>query len=45
MTRAVEISPRDELARVLLRDVRAGRVVTIQRVNKDFNQRRENRGR
>ena len=45
MTRAVEISPRDELARVLLRDVRAGRVVTIGRVNKDFNQRRANRGR
>ena len=45
MGRAVAISPRDELARVLLRDVRAGRVVTIQRVNKDFNQRRANRGR
>jgi tetratricopeptide (TPR) repeat protein len=45
MTRAVELSPRDELARILLRDVRAGRVVTIQRVNKDFNQRRANRGR
>jgi hypothetical protein len=27
-----------------LRDVRAGRVVTIDRVNKDFNQRRANRG-
>jgi O-antigen ligase len=45
MGRAVQISPRDELARVLLRDVRAGRTVTIQRVNKDFNQRRANRGR
>jgi hypothetical protein len=45
MRRAAQISPRDELARVLLRDVRAGRVVTIQRVNKDFNERRANRGR
>jgi len=45
MTRAAEISPRDELARVLLRDARAGRVVTIQRVNRNFNQRRANRGR
>jgi len=45
METAVSISPRDELARVLLREVRAGRVVTIQRVNKDFNRRRANRGR
>jgi tetratricopeptide (TPR) repeat protein len=44
MARAVQISPRDELARVLLRDVRAGRVVNIQRVNRNFNRRRANRG-
>jgi tetratricopeptide (TPR) repeat protein len=44
MARAVEISPSDPLARDLLRDVRAGRIVTIDRVNKDFNQRRANRG-
>jgi hypothetical protein len=44
MARAVAISPRDPLARDLLRDVRAGRVVTIDQVNRDFNQRRANRG-
>jgi hypothetical protein len=44
MARAVALSPRDPLARDLLRDVRAGRIVTIARVNKDFNRRRANRG-
>jgi Flp pilus assembly protein TadD len=45
LARAVAISPRDPLAHDLLRDVRAGRTVTIFRVNKDFNERRANRGR
>ena len=45
MLRAATISPADPLARDLLRDVRAGRRVTIARVNRDFNRRRAGRGR
>jgi tetratricopeptide (TPR) repeat protein len=45
MGRAVTISPRDPLARDLLREVRAGQTVTIFQVNKEFNRRRANRGR
>jgi len=45
MRRAVEISPADPLARDLLREVRAGRIVTIAEVNKDFDRRRAGRGR
>ncbi len=45
IARAVAISPRDPLARDLLRDVRAGKVVTIFQVNREFNRRRAGRAR
>lgn len=43
--RAVELSPRDDTARRVLRRLRAGRRVTIFDVNKDYGERLENRGR
>jgi hypothetical protein len=41
---ALELRPRDPLARDLLRRVRAGRRIKLDDVRKDFQQRLENRG-
>jgi tetratricopeptide (TPR) repeat protein len=43
LRRAVELSPRDPLARKLLGRVRSGRRIGILDVRKDFTQRRKNR--